>query len=149
MDYSPLYLPKFFHLEELVPKASIDKWGTRAWQFLDPRVLITLDRMRKRYDCPMLVNDWKDGGKIDEAGYRPPGFTTGAEESLHRQGKAADVRPWKFTAEEVRRDIKAAHQNQHRFYDTYEYVTAIELDVSWVHFDIRNVAGLLLIPKPK
>jgi hypothetical protein len=41
--------------------------------------------------------------------------------------------PIKVTAEEIRQDIIAQPNGA-----TYKYITAIELDISWLHYDVRN-----------
>lgn len=126
------YKPKNFRLEELVSKITFEQ--TRAdilWFAFDERILVTIDRIRKRYG-KMLVNTWYWGGAHQHRGYRSPGCLVGATLSQHRFGRAIDLEPVSVSAEEIRQDMLDGETV------VSEYVTAIELDTPWLHIDCRN-----------
>ncbi len=131
-----MYKPQHFADYELFDKdfyaQALPQLGERIFIIYDVRVLITADRLRKRFGA-IKVNDWHWGGGFNFRGYRPPGCTVGAEFSQHRFGRALDMDPLHATAEEIREDIIAKPNEA-----TYEYITAIETDISWLHFDVRN-----------
>jgi hypothetical protein len=131
-----MYKPQHFGGYELFDQdyyhEILSDLGGRIFIIYDDRVLITADRLRKRFG-PIIVNDWEWGGKFNFRGYRPSGCTVGAAYSQHRFGRALDMDPQDVTAEEVREDIIAKPNEA-----TYEYITAIETNISWLHFDVRN-----------
>ena len=125
------YKPKHFPLQELVDPASFSALGNRAWQCLDPRLLWTLDAIRGLHKAT-IVNTWHNGGQFSLRGFRSPGCGVGAAYSQHRFGRAADMHFTERSVEEVRADII-----QHPERPEYQYITAVELDVSWLHIDLR------------
>jgi hypothetical protein len=131
-----MYKPQHFAGHELFDQnyyhEILSDLGGRTFILYDDRVLITADRLRKRFG-PIVVNDWKWGGGFNFRGFRPPGCTVGAAYSQHRFGRALDMDPQSITAEEIRADIIAKPNEA-----TYEYITAIETDISWLHYDVRN-----------
>jgi hypothetical protein len=100
----------------------------------DDRLLRTMDRLRRRYG-PMVANTWHWGGNSQERGWRHEATSTGAEFSQHKYGRAVDLVPLRqgVTAELIRQDILADP-----FGSTFEHITCIELEVSWLHIDVRN-----------
>ncbi len=130
------YKPTYFELQELVdPQTYIDN-GELAWLFLDARLLITLDRLREKYG-PMIVNTWSlsnyDGKYLRFRGYRPRTYNSGAAYSQHRHGRAMDVNFVRITVEQVRADIMDDPNDP-----AFEYITGLELDVNWLHFECTN-----------
>ena len=51
-----MYRCNHFAIHELVPRNIFKDRGEKAWELLDDRLLITLDRLRERYG-PMTVNN--------------------------------------------------------------------------------------------
>ena len=126
------YKCKHFAIHELVPKAVLKKRGEKAWELLDDRLLITLDRLRKRYG-KMTVNNWKFGGPRQWSGLRTELSPCGTIYSQHRFGRAADALFADVTAEQVRNDALANPNDE-----CFEHIGSIELGISWFHFDTRN-----------
>ena len=142
------YKTEHFELYELVPEDIYEKYKAMGKLHIllgcfDPRMLWTLDRLRER-SGPMIMNDWYWGGRNRYRGWRPPGCKIGADLSMHRFGGAGDLVPANTTAERVRQDILADP-----FCEDFQYITCIEMDVQWLHFDTRNwdkaEAGILRI----
>lgn len=132
-----MYKPEFFEIYELVPELLHDRYDKlheleKLWLLFDDRVLITADLFRHRFG-KMICNTWKWGGESSQRGYRLWNTTVGAELSQHKFGRALDLVPTEVTAEEIRQDIIA-----HPFREEYGLIKAIETDISWLHFDVRN-----------
>jgi len=52
-----MYRCEHFSIHELVPPHVFHKRGEKAWELLDERLLITLDKLRQRYGR-MTVNNY-------------------------------------------------------------------------------------------
>lgn len=133
------YIPEYFKLYELIPRATYKLLKNRPWiiwQLFDSRVLYTADELRKRYGR-MTCNTWYWKGKHQYRGWRPARCKVGATYSQHRFGRALDLVPGEVTAEEIRQDIINL--------ETFGLITCIEAKVWWLHFDVRNYKGLLIV----
>jgi len=136
--------PRWFRLEELVPRSIFEARGDAAWELLDARALATLDELRDRFG-PIVVNDWHAGGRFDESGLRGPYSRTGASFSQHRFGRAFDCKFKDVTPSDVHAYVRA-HAAEFPHLTTLEQ---LEATPSWVHFDVRANAGPgLRIVKP-
>lgn len=130
-----IYKPKYFRIEELVPRDFFEanqNRGDHLWLIFDYRVLWTLDRLREEYG-PMILNDWCWGGSNQYRGWRPFDVEIGAYLSQHKFGRAGDPIFRNHSAEKVRQDILETQNAGH-----FKYITCIEVDVFWFHFDVRN-----------
>jgi len=130
-----MYKCKYFSIQELVDPETYRIFGQRAWMFFDESALIAIDQLRGEFG-PATINDWKWGGNYKWSGLRTKNCTIGAEYSLHRFGKAFDLKFQNFTAKEVRAHIKKKP-------DYWEcYISRIENKVNWLHIDCANVIPL-------
>lgn len=135
-------IKKFFSIEELVSKKVHTKYGEKAWQFMCPRLLHTLLVVRKAIDRPITVNNWHNGGKLQQRGLRSnlgsifmSKFKKGRMYlSAHVMGKAVDFDVQGMTAEQVRMFIKGIHKDlpykirlEHKMNGKF---------ISWVHLDL-------------
>ncbi|MFH1623537.1 MAG: hypothetical protein ABID54_00085 [Pseudomonadota bacterium] len=139
------YIPKFFQSYELIPKVAYGLLKDRPWviwQLFDSRTLYTGDKIRQRYG-KMIANTWYWKGEHQYRGWRPPDCRIGADYSQHRFGRALDLVSVETTAEEIRRDIKAGKTGSDG--SIFQYITCIEDGVGWLHFDVRNYKGLLIV----
>jgi len=127
-----MYQCSFFSLHELVPEEVYLERGDKAWESLDERMLITLDKLRERYGL-MTVNNWYWGGRRQWSGLRIPGSPDYKPYSQHTFGRAADCLFENISAEEVRQDILSMPDD-----DSFRLISSLELEVSWLHFDVRN-----------
>jgi len=137
-----MYVPKHFDPREFVDPVTWEKFGKRALRlFVDERVLITADQLREAFG-PMAINNWhywKPGhwsGNIRRwSGLRTEDCGIGSAYSQHRFGRACDA---------VFRDVAAEHVREvildHPEY--FPYINAIEENVSWLHYDVRNCARI-------
>ncbi len=132
-----MYIPKYFKLQEMFPrdyyKEVYPQLGDMMWILIDNRILFTADMLRERYGT-MVVNDWlwRTDNANNYRGFRPHNCTVGAVFSQHRFGRALDCKFKNVEAEEVRLDIRSNDKY------AFKYITAIELDVTWLHIDCRN-----------
>ena len=126
---------RFFKIQELVDKATYDKFGDKAWMFFRPEALEALDDLRSFFGVPITVNNWHEGGSFQYRGFRPRSCTVGAEYSQHRLGNAFDCDIAGITADEARKRILDKQDDLKLM-----YITRLEDDVNWLHFDLANVA---------
>lgn len=140
---------KHFEIYELVSKQVYQKYGERAWQFFDPRLLVMLDWVREKLDKPITVNDWYWGGQFDERGLRcnldpmMVGKTKAGKIycSPHPFGQGVDFDVEGMTAQQVR-DWLEEHKEE------LPFPIRLEDGVSWVHMDVRNVGVKIYLFKP-
>lgn len=126
------YRPTHFTLQELVDPDTYESLGQKAWLVLDPRALTTLDRIRARFG-PCTVNNWNDGGRFKYRGFRPRYCIEGAPFSQHRFGRAFDLHS-NTPAHEMREYILSNR-------DEFPHLSTLEVDVDWLHFDVRDHGG--------
>ena len=136
-----IYKCRYFKIYELVSRRFYQQYGQRAWQFLQIKPLITADRLRERYG-KTKINDYRWNGKRQWAGLRTPESPFYSDTSQHSFGNGFDPIFKHVTAEEVREDIVKKPNLK-----AFEYITAIELDVSWFHFDCRNCVKMFKFSK--
>ncbi len=125
------YKPKHFLAYELVPPNVYKDRGEKSFQLLDNRALITLDALRDAYGR-ITVNNYKWGGDRQWSGLRTPDSPYYSPYSQHTFGRAFDCIFSNTNAEIVRQDIL---KNPDRF----PFITFLEMDISWLHFDTRNI----------
>lgn len=128
-----IYTCQFFSLKELVHPDIYNKWGDRAWEFLDPRLLQTLDAIRQEFG-PVVINDWHVGGNHVDSGLRPFDSATGAAMSQHKFGRAGDCK-FKNTTPLGAASVITARPAQFPFLTTLEDVNKT---ITWLHVDVRN-----------
>ncbi len=131
-----MYKPRFFKTQELVPPSIYKQRGERSLSLIDDRVLITLDQLR-RVLGPCTVNDWCFGGRFEQSGLRTDECKAYSPTSQHTFGRAMDCKFRDHTAEEVRQFVINSKE-------TFPFITFIETDVSWFHFDVRNCKRIQL-----
>lgn len=136
------YASRYFKIEELVPSIVFKRFGHRSWMFLNPIALQMLDTIREFYDRPVTVNNWLWGGNLENRGFRTPKSDVGASFSQHKLGNAFDLNVENISSEEVRNDILKNQNN------IFVDINCLESDVSWVHFDVRNIQDRILIVSP-
>ena len=139
----------FFNITELVCKHVFDKYGETSWQFLDPRLIETLDFIREDLNRPIEINNYYWGGHDTQSGLRcnlcnlVKSKTDKGQVymSAHIEGQAADFSVKDLTAEAVRKWLK-----QHE--DRLPYPIRLEAGVNWVHLDVRDAGEKVYIFNP-
>jgi len=127
-----MYRCQYFSIHELVPPDVFRQRQEKAWELLDERLLIALDRLRDRYGS-MTVNNYFWGRDREWSGLRTPDSPYFSPFSQHTFGRAADCLFANLAVEDVRREILADPTDP-----AFELIGSIELGVSWLHFDVRN-----------
>lgn len=61
---------RYFSIKELVSPQVYEKFNEFAWAFFDERVLRDLDKIRREWGSPIIINDWAYGGQYRESGLR-------------------------------------------------------------------------------
>lgn len=123
---------KNFIIEELVPKHIFEKRGVRAWEIIDSRLIETIDAIKNAFpNGTMTINNWFWGGNRNFSCLRTTDSKHYSPTSQHALGKAVDAIFSDYDVNEVRKYII---NNPLEF----PYVKGIELDVSWLHIDVRN-----------
>lgn len=130
-------LEPYFHIKELVCPHVYEKWGTKAWQFLDTNLLHCLLILRVTVIArPMYVN----GKTYTQRGLRCNMCDLVKSKntpylSAHVLGKAVDFTIGGLTAEQGRRLII---QNASLF----PCQIRLEKGTSWVHMDVISQYGV-------
>lgn len=140
-----MYICRHFNIEELVPKELFDQYKYnqyRLWLIFDERILYIIDKLRDDYG-PMTCNDWLWGGNRNMSGFRPfSNNDIGASLSQHKFGRAFDLIPKNIHPSKIREDIV----NNKKEY--MKDIKAIEMNISWLHIDVRNNINNLIKFKP-
>lgn len=126
-----MYTCQHFKIQELVPPHVFEARGEKAWELLDVRALITLDAIRSRYGAT-IVNDYDNGGARKWSGLRTGESPYFSPYSQHTFGRAFDCIFLEAEVQDVREDVI---KNREKW---FPYITGLELNVSWLHFDVRN-----------
>lgn len=132
MDF---YIPNNFVLEELIPPELFEEWKDmkwKVWMSIDYRALKTLQNLRDRYG-KMRMNNWHNGGPNQYKGLRPMDYKGLTYLSMHKWFMAFDPTPLSEDPNKIRQDIL-----NDPFHEDFKYITCLEMDISWLHFDIRN-----------
>lgn len=124
---------KHFTIKELVCPHVYQKYGERAWMFLDSRLILNLDTIRERLNRPITVNT----GSLTQRGLRCPQCQIVKDKikagelymSAHTMGKAVDFDVEDMEADEVRLWLA-------RYGGLLPYPIRLEKDVNWVHLDV-------------
>lgn len=79
-----------FYLDEFVCPGIYSQYGSRSVYFLDARIVTGMQFIREQIGKPIHINNWWDGGPLDERGLREFKTKTGAKFSQHKFGRAVD-----------------------------------------------------------
>lgn len=130
-----IYTCRHFKIRELVSRNLYTAWGERCWEFLDPRLLLTLDQLGDRYGA-IGINDWASGGPLQNCGLRDFNDRQGAVMSQHKFGRAGDLHPNKTSPQEMHADIL----KNAALFPELRALEAIASTPDWVHADVRQHA---------
>jgi hypothetical protein len=135
------YVPKYFKLEEFLPKEIFSKlmpetmW--KGYMMLDERMLRHADHCREAFG-PLTINNWSTGGSRNESGLRVPGMKNYSQYSQHSFGRAFDCVSSTKTGEQMRQFILANKKD-------FPYVTRMEIGTSWLHSDCGNAEPITMV----
>ena len=132
---------KCFAIHELIPKAIFEKKGEKAWIYIPDRHIKVLDKLKEHFNLgTMTINNYFWGGDREWSAGRTPDSPWYSLTSLHSLFQAYDIEFSHYSAQEVRNYIL---ENLHEFKE----IGGMELGVSWVHLDFRNVDRIVLFRK--
>jgi len=151
-------IKEYFDLEELICPHVSARFGEKAWQFLDTRLLETLYVIRKSIDKPIYVNDWAMSGTLSQRGLRcnicylvkSKTIEDQVYMSAHNQGEAVDFHVKGMTANEVRlwivkNQVLLPHPirlevnfNPHGLSESAIRQKIATDKMNWVHLDLRG-----------
>jgi len=133
-------ISEHFRAEEFIPPPVFDRYGERSIWFIDERIVLAAEWLRRYTGRPMTVNNYHAGGTRRASGYRlkPIGSAT---MSQHLFGRAFDSLTEGMTAEEMRQIVRDNFLTLHTMFG----VAAIEKDVDWLHLDCRSTLKSILM----
>jgi hypothetical protein len=128
------YVCKHFTLKDLVPKKEYYSIKNAVlWQMFAPEGLLTLDMIFEKVG-PFYVNNWANGGPLENSGLRSLDSTVGAKWSGHKFGRCFDLHPVNMTGPEL---IQMILKNPGA--PEFKFITEVELDTpTWAHISFRN-----------
>lgn len=137
----------YFYLYEFVPKEIYERWGEKSIRFIDRRIVLLADFIRDRFGKPMTINNWHEGGSLNNRGFRLPDSSVGAFLSDHKFGRAEDFNIEGITPQEVYKDIM---DNQDMYMKAgATIIEDIEFTKTWTHLSVSwTGSDKILIVKP-
>lgn len=131
---------KYFKIQELVSKAVYDRYGERAWQFIDIRLIKVIDSLREHFGRPIIINNWLYGGNLQQRGLRAnkdPMVQSKKDYyiSQHCLGKAVDFNVKGLSVKETYDEIL---RNKEKFY-LISRIENIKDTPTWCHVDVANI----------
>lgn len=148
---------KHFSIEELTPP------GHQNWALLHEHLPATADELhelisaqyaKSGHKVVLLANTWKNGGKFKHRGWRPQDCATGSQNSYHKKGMALDFEAFlvnvttgessEIPPEEIRDHIRRWKLREGKL----EHLGGLEVGISWIHFDLRPIDGLVQFKAP-
>lgn len=144
-----------FYIEDFVPKIIFSSWGEKSLWFISPFMVNYVELLWNRFNKQVIINTWKQGGVLENRGFRLPDCPTGGKLSQHKFKNAVDTNVLGISPEEVYKDI----QNNFSIYSKVGLTTVedikfttgdVEGDLKgWNHGDGRwTNQNELLIVKP-
>ena len=137
-------IKEYFNITEFVDKETFEKFGDRAWMFMDIRLLETILFIRRKLDRKITINTWLWGGKFSQRGLRTNICSMVKKKtnlnrlylSAHVLGKGIDFDVEGMTADEVRsRLVQKAQELPHPIRLERKFVSTGQ-SISWVHLDV-------------
>lgn len=132
-----LALLNHFCVQEFVPSAVYSRFGERAIEQMDRRIVISIEQLRGNliaagYDNPITINNWVWGGPRQYSGLRTPQSADYSNTSQHSRGRAIDG--------VSKTPIEVIHKHILENLHLYPHIRFIEIDIGWLHIDCRDNA---------
>lgn len=142
----------FYH-EDFVPKIIYETFLDKSSWFISPFMVNYAELLWDRFKKQVIINTWKQGGNLQNRGFRLPDSTIGAKLSQHKFKCAIDINVIGISPEEVAKDIIENFSIYSKVglttIEDVKYTTGnIEDDLKgWNHGDCRttNMDTLLIV----
>lgn len=124
---------KYFKIQELVPLQLYNALHEDVlWNLIDDRLIETIDKLKEKFGKgSIVINSYYWSGDRTWSGLRTKSSPYYSPTSMHSVGKAVDCLFSGYDVQKVRQYIL---ENP----DEFPYIGGIELDVSWLHLDVRD-----------
>ena len=126
-------------LDEYIPRQLYEQYKGREGELiklLDKRLIEADQKLRDLFG-PVTINNWWLGGSRNWSGLRTPESPYYSPTSQHTHGRASDKIFSRHSAKEVQEYIRNNYQELG--------ITGLELNVTWVHSDVRESRNNKLI----
>lgn len=138
-----------FSLVEFVSQPVWNQFHESALWFIDPRLITSVEWLRKMLKVPLVCNNWHTGGTFQNRGFRPQGSPNFKPFSQHSFGRALDLSSPEMPHKDV---YKWVLDNQDLILANTAFTTIEDIEIAgtWLHADIRSRpnAKELLVVKP-
>lgn len=129
-------LTEDFFLDEFMCPEKYSQYGKNSVRLLDMRIVMGMQYIREQSGKSITINNWWNGGSLDERGLRLFKTKTGASDSQHKFGRAVDSNMSGFTIKEYF-DFVMSHE---KYLIENQLITTIEnisFTKTWLHTDCR------------
>ncbi len=128
----------YFSIKEFVDKETYQKFGAKSVWFIDNDLIAQMNQLRELFGRRITINTWANGGRFQWRGFRTPDSPVYTKYSSHSFGRAVDFDVEGLSAAQARKQIIQWYREGIL---TSKSIN-LEVEVSWVHLDIRNGEGL-------
>lgn len=96
-----------FFVQDFVPKIVFTQFGDNAIWFVSDFQITYAEFLVRRWGKKIIINNWKDGGVLENRGTRTSDTLVGGKMSQHKFKSALDINVEGISPEEIDRDIKS------------------------------------------
>jgi hypothetical protein len=124
---------EYFEIHELIPELMYHQVKEEVlWRMIPTKLIETIDAIKYHFpNGTMMINNYEWGGDRHWSGLRLAGQPFYSSTSQHSYLKATDSVFNKYNVYDIRKYII---KNPHKF----PHIGGLELNVSWLHTDIRD-----------
>jgi len=129
------YTSKNYPVWCFVPPEIYKIYCEQSWRFTDADLIFAIDKITFFYGKKLLLNNWKEGGKFDERGFRIPSTKTGTAYSPHKMAKAQDFNVPGVAPQEVQKELIENCE----LWPEITRMEDIKYTTGWTHVDTCNM----------
>jgi hypothetical protein len=127
MNKQRIKISSNFNLDEFIPK---------EFYISLERLVNIAQFIREKTGESVTINNWYNGGTLNNRGFRMPNSTVGAPASQHKIMNAIDINIGRWTAAQMLQFIK---NNSKELYNLgVRRIEDIKLTPTWLHIDCRE-----------
>ena len=128
----------YFSIKEFVDKETYQRFGAKSVWFIDKDLIAQMNQLRELFGRRITINTWANGGRFQWRGFRTPDSPVYTKYSSHSFGRAVDFDVEGLSAPQARKQIIQWYREGILISKSVN----LEVEVNWVHLDIRNGEGL-------